>query len=169
DHPRPAAMSHRGATLSFDITEQLTEQLRALSWMAGVTPFMMLLTAFAVLLSRYSGEEDIAIGAPIANRNRKEIENLIGFFVNTLVLRIDLSGSPSFSGLLKAVKKTTLEAYANQDVPFEKLVKALAPEREFDRTLLFQVAFVLQNAPLAEVPLGPLKLHLFNVYSGNAK
>jgi amino acid adenylation domain-containing protein len=120
-------------------------------------------------LFRYSGQEDIAVGSPIANRNRKEIENLIGFFVNTLVLRADVTHKPSFVELLRRVKKATLDAYANQDLPFEKLVEAISPERDISRTPLFQVVFAMQSAPLAEVPLGELKLQLFNVNSSTAK
>ena len=115
---------------------------------------MTLLAAFQVLLYRYTGQEDIVVGSPIANRRRPEIEGLIGFFVNTLVLRADLSGNPSFSELLSQVKETCVAADANQDLPFEKLVQELQPERDQSRNPLFQVMFVLQNAtrPFSGIP-----------------
>lgn len=169
DHPRPAMPRHRGATIRFEMASELTSALKELGARHEATLFMLLLAAFDVLLFRYSGQEDIAVGSPIANRNRKEIENLIGFFVNTLVLRANLAGRPSFVELLDQIKKTTLDAYANQDLPFEKLVEVLSPERDISRTPLFQVVFAMQSAPLAEVPLGDLKLQLFNVNSSTAK
>ena len=169
DHPRTSVLQHRGATIRFAIPTELGSGVKQLSLQHEVTLFMFSLAVFDVLLFRYSGQEDIAVGTPIANRNRKEIENLIGFFVNTLVLRTDLSHKPSFVELLGRVKKMTLDAYANQDVPFEKLVEAISPERDISRTPLFQVLFAMQNAPLAEVPLGHLKLQLFNAASMTSK
>jgi amino acid adenylation domain-containing protein len=169
DYPRPAMPHHRGANIRFEMSADLTAKLKELSSRQEATLFMVMLAAFDVLLFRYSGQEDIAVGSPIANRNRKEIENLIGFFVNTLVLRADVTHKPSFVELLRRVKKATLDAYANQDLPFEKLVEAVSPERDISRTPLFQVVFAMQSAPLAEVPLGELKLQLFNVNSSTAK
>jgi amino acid adenylation domain-containing protein len=169
DYPRPAVPHHRGANIRFEMSADLTARLKELSSRQEATLFMVLLAAFDVLLFRYAGQEDIAVGSPIANRNRKEIEKLIGFFVNTLVLRADLAQRPSFVELLSRVKKATLDAYANQDLPFEKLVEAISPERDISRTPLFQVVFAMQSAPLAEVPLGELKLQLFNVNSSTAK
>jgi amino acid adenylation domain-containing protein/non-ribosomal peptide synthase protein (TIGR01720 family) len=153
DHPRPSILTFKGAAVRFEIGNELTWQLHSLSRQAGTTLFMTLFAAFAVLLHRYSGQEDMVIGVPIANRNRKEIEPLIGFFLNTLALRADLSSDPDFMTLLKRVRQTALDAYANQDAPFERLVEAVQPERSLSRTPLFQVMFVLQNAH-AEKPMG---------------
>jgi len=146
--PRPAVQSHRGASLCVSLSKELTGKLRSLSMKEGATLFMTTLAAFKVLLSRYSGRFDIVLGIPIAGRNRAETQGLIGFFVNTLVLRTDLSGDPTFNELLSRVKETALGAYAHQDVPFERLVDEIAPERSLSHTPLFQVMFDLQNAPL---------------------
>ena len=147
DHPRPAKQSFRGARQSLSLPESLTKAVNELSGREGVTQFMTLLAAFQVLLYRYSGQEDVVVGSPIANRNRTETEELIGFFVNTLVLRADLSEKPTFRELLQRVRDVCLEAYAHQDLPFEKLVEELRPERDLSRNPLFQVMFVLQNTP----------------------
>jgi non-ribosomal peptide synthetase component F len=125
------------------------------------TLFMTLLAAFSTLLHRSSGRDDLVIGSPIANRNRGEIEPLIGFFVNTLALRIDLGGRPTFVDLLARVRRTALEAYAHQDLPFEKLVDALQPERDLSLNPLFQVMFALQNAPMGRTELPGLTLEPF--------
>ncbi len=132
--------------------------MKKLSRAEGVTLFMTLLAAFQTLLYRYSGQEDLVVGTPIANRTRTEMEGLIGFFVNTLVLRTDLSGGPSFQELLRRVRSTCLEAYAHQDLPFEKLVEELQPERNLNRSPLFQVLFVLQNTPQEAIELAGLSL-----------
>ena len=136
------------------LPQALTTSVNDLSDRLAVTPFMTLLAAFQLLLYRYTGQEDIVVGSPIANRRRPEIEELIGFFVNTLVLRADLSGNPSFRELLSRVKDTCVAADANQDLPFEKLVQELQPERDLSRNPLFQVMFVLQNAtsPFSGIP-----------------
>ena len=147
DHPRPAVQSFRGKTQSIELSKELTEGLKALSRKEGVTLFMTLLAAFQTLLYRYTGQEDVVVGSPIANRNRSEIEGLIGFFVNTLVLRSNFSGNPTFKELLAQVREMALGAYAHQDLPFEKLVEELQPERSLSHSPLFQVMFVLQNAP----------------------
>ena len=147
DHPRPAKQSFRGARQPISLPQSLTAAVNELSRREGVTQFMTLLAAFQVLLYRYSGQEDIVVGSPIANRNRTETEGLIGFFVNTLVLRADLSGKPTFKELLQRVRNVCLQAYAHQDLPFEKLVEELRPERDLSRNPLFQVMFVLQNTP----------------------
>ena len=143
DHPRPAVASFRGAYQKLSIPPALTAALRELSQQQEVTLFMTLLAAFQVLLSRYSGQDDIVVGSPIANRNRTEIENLIGFFVNTLVMRTDMSGDPTFTELLVRVKEMALQAYGHQDLPFEKLVEELHPERDLSRNPLVQVIFQL--------------------------
>ena len=147
DHARPAVQSFKGATCPISLGANLTQGLKDLSRQAGVTLFMSLLAAFKVLLYRYTGREDIVVGTPIANRNRAEIEGLIGFFVNTLVLRTDLSGNPRFRELLARVREVTLGAYEHQDLPFEKLVEELQPQRSRSYTPLFQVVFTLQNVP----------------------
>ena len=147
DRPRPAVQTYRGERRSIELSKELTEELKVLSRKEGVTLFMTLLAAFQTLLYRYTGQEDIVVGSPIANRNRTEIEGLIGFFVNTLVLRTDLSGNPTFRELLQRVRKTALEAYEHQDLPFEKLVEELNPERNLNHSPLFQVVFALQHAP----------------------
>ena len=146
-----------------------TEELRALSRREGVTLYMTLLAGLQTLLARYTGQEDISKGTPIANRRRGELENLIGFFVNTLVLRTDLSGNPTFHELVQRVKETALGAYAHQDVPFEMLVESFQPERSMSYTPLFQVLFVLQNAPQEKLELSGLTVELLDIDSGTAK
>jgi len=158
DYPRPAAPSYRGASRRFVVERELAEKLRELSQRERVTLFMTLLGGFDVLMSRYSGQEDVALGTDIANRNRAEIEGLIGFFVNQLVLRVEVRAGESFGELLKRVRDVCLEAYAHQDVPFEKLVEELQPERDLSRSPLFQVKLVAQNAPREEIELEELRL-----------
>ena len=148
DRPRPRLQNLGGATYPLVIEEEIYRGLKALSRQEGATLFMTLIAAFKVLLYRYTGQEDISVGTPIANRRRAEIEGLIGFFVNTLVLRTDLHGELSFKEVLKRVREAALEAYAHQDLPFEKLVAELRPVRDLSRNPLFQVMFILQNAPL---------------------
>ncbi|MBX9790192.1 MAG: amino acid adenylation domain-containing protein [Pirellulales bacterium] len=156
DRPRPAAPRFCGATQAIALSAELSGRLQAVSRQEGVTLFMTLLAAFQAWLSRVTGETDIAVGSPIANRTQSELEGLIGFFVNTLVMRTDVSGDPSFRELLSRVRETTLGAYAHQDLPFEKLVEVLAPQRSRSHAPLFQVALVLQNAPLDWPAGGPL-------------
>ncbi|MDJ0548257.1 MAG: amino acid adenylation domain-containing protein, partial [Microcystis sp. M49637_WE12] len=153
DRPRPNQQSFAGGHLPFSLSWELTEKLTQLTQEQGVTLFMTLLTAYAVLLYRYTEQEDILIGTPIANRNRSEIEGLIGFFVNTLVLRIDLSGKPNFNQLLGRVREMAMDAYAHQDLPFEMLVEVLQPERDLSHAPLFQVDFLLQNSPPSPLEL----------------
>lgn len=158
DRPRLAAQSYQGARQPLQLSKNLSKALLALGQQEGVTLFITLLTAFKVLLSRYTQQEDIAIGSPIANRNRSEIEGLIGFFVNSLVLRTDLSENPTFRELLSRVKEVALEGYSHQDLPFEKLVEELHPERNLNQNPLFQVVFALQNAPMKALELPNLTL-----------
>ena len=147
DHERPPVERFRGATHQFSLHAALTQALNDLSRQQDATLFMTLVAAFQTLLYRYTGEQDILTGTPVAGRNRTETEGLIGFFVNTLVLRTGFSGNPTFLELLGRVRKVTLEAYANQEVPFEKLVEALQPERSLSRNPLFQVMFTFLNEP----------------------
>ncbi|MFQ4162309.1 non-ribosomal peptide synthase/polyketide synthase [Scytonema millei] len=169
DRSRPAIQTYTGATERFLLSQQLSEKLVVLSQKQEVTLFMTLLAAFQTLLYRYSGQTDICVGTPIANRNRKETEELIGLFVNTLVLRSNLSGNPSFSDLLSRVREVALGAYAHQDLPFEQLVEQLQPERSLSYTPLFQVMFVLQNAPMPELELADLTLASLAIESSTAK
>ena len=156
DRSRPPIASHRGDRVAFEIDADLTRRLKHLGRRQGATLFMTLLAAFQVLLYRYTGQEDFAVGVPIAGRRRPELEALIGFFVNMLVLRGDLRGKPSFNAHLTCVRQRALDAYAHQDLPFEKLVLELAPDRDTSRNPLFQVAFALQNTPPAELSLPEL-------------
>jgi surfactin family lipopeptide synthetase A len=145
DRPRPAVQRYRSALHRFVLSQELAASLRALSQQEGVTLYMTLLAAFQVLLYRYTGQEDIAVGTPIAGRTRPEMEGLIGLFINTLVMRSDLSGNPTFGSLLQQVRRTALEGYDHQDLPFEQLVGALRPERLLNRHPLFDVMFQLAN------------------------
>jgi len=169
DRRRPAVQSYRGARVGMELGAELGERLRRLSQQEGVTLFMTLLAGFEVLLQRYSGQDDIVVGTAIANRTRREVEGLIGMFVNTLVLRTDLSGDPSFRQLLGRVRETTLGAYAHQDLPFEKLVEELRPQRDVSRPPLFQVSFILQNAPWSKPELAGLEASLVGVEHQTAK
>ncbi|MBR8837983.1 MAG: amino acid adenylation domain-containing protein [Stigonema ocellatum SAG 48.90 = DSM 106950] len=169
DRPRPAVQTYNGANQEFALSVELTQRLTKLSQEQGVTLFMTLLAAFDTLLYRYTGVADVLVGSPIANRNHSEIEGLIGFFVNTLVLRTDLSENPSFQELLSRVREMALGAYAHQDLPFEMLVEALQPERDLSHTPLFQVMFVLQNAPMSQVELTGLTVSPLKVESATAK
>ncbi|HEY9878196.1 MAG TPA: condensation domain-containing protein, partial [Leptolyngbyaceae cyanobacterium] len=169
DRPRPAVQTYRGATYPVQFSPALTQALEALSQASGTSLFMTLLAAFQTLLYRYTGQEDIAIGSPIANRHRSELEGLIGFFVNSLVMRARLSADLTFDKLLEQVRNVALEAYAHQDLPFEKLVDELDPERDLGRNPLFQVAFALQNAPMQPLELPGLRLEPASLESGSTR
>ncbi|WP_143046469.1 condensation domain-containing protein [Trichormus sp. NMC-1] len=153
DRPRPRVQTYIGTTKSFILSPELTANIKSLCQQEGVTLFMTLLAAFKVLVCRYSGQEDVIVGTPIAGRNHREIEGLMGLFVNTLALRTDLANNPSFRELLSQVRQVCLEAYSHQDVPFEQLVEVLQPARDLSHTPVFQVMFALQNAPLEELQL----------------
>ncbi|HZE69985.1 MAG TPA: amino acid adenylation domain-containing protein [Pyrinomonadaceae bacterium] len=169
DRPRPAIQQFHGAKLVRHLPLKLTESLKQLSLQERVTLFMTLLAAFKVLLWRYTNQDDVVVGSPIANRTRAETEDLIGFFVNTLVLRTNLSGNPSFRDMLKRIKEVALGAYDHQDVPFEKLVEDLRPDRDPSRNPLFQVSFALQNATRARLELSGLTLLPLEVHSSTSK
>ncbi len=169
DFPRPAVKTFNGATQRFTLPRELSDELQKLSRQEGATLFMTLLTAFSVLLSRYSNQRDILVGTPVAGRTRTETEQLIGFFINALVIRTRLKGEPSFRELLEQARETSLQAYAHQDVPFEKLVEELAPERNLSYTPLFQVAFALQNAPMPDIELSGLQLSVLEIAKETAK
>ncbi len=169
DRPRPRTQSFRGAAWPFQFPRALSDAMHALCRREGVTPSMVVLAAFQTLLARYSGQEDVCVGSPIAGRHHAELEGLIGFFVNTLVLRTRLDGDPTFRELLGRVRDVALGAYEHQDVPFEKLVEALRPERDSSRSPLFQVMLAYQNAPMPEM-MGPgLSLHRIEVEGSTAK
>ncbi len=169
DHPRPQIQTFRGAHYSFVVEPELLAGLRQLSRQESTTLFMTLLTAFGVLLSRYSGQDDLVIGTPIANRTRAEVENVIGFFANTLALRCDLSGSPNVREMLKRVREVALGAYDRQDLPFERLVDALQPERDLSHTPLFQVMFALQTATVSRLEMTDIQVDLLAVENGLAR
>ncbi|MFP5265687.1 MAG: amino acid adenylation domain-containing protein [Blastocatellia bacterium] len=168
DRPRPRLQTFRGASKFFTLSNGLTQALMAVSRRHTATLFMTLMAAFKALLYRHTGQTDIVVGTGIANRNRKEIEGLIGFFVNTLVLRTDLSGNPTFKNLLGRVREVMLDAYAHQDLPFERLVEELQPRRDPSRNPFFQVLFHFQNFPplsfqLPGLEVAPIGLELGSV------
>ncbi|HEX7771928.1 MAG TPA: condensation domain-containing protein, partial [Pyrinomonadaceae bacterium] len=169
DHPRPTVPTYKGSFVTCEIGKDLTEALKELSRREGVSLYMTMLAAFKILVARYAGQDHVVVGTPIANRNRIDIENLIGFFVNTLVLRSDLSGNPVFPEYLKHIREVTLGAFAHQDVPFEKLVEELQPERDLNRTPLFQVMFSLQNAPMPALKLSDATMTLLQDDSTSAQ
>ncbi|MEV6868512.1 amino acid adenylation domain-containing protein, partial [Streptosporangium subroseum] len=170
DRPRPAVRSSAGATVEFAVSEEVAAGMRAVAREAGATMFMTLLSAFTVLLGTYAGQDDIVVGTPIGNRDRPETEDLIGVFLNTVVLRADLSGDPTFAELVGRVRGEALNAYANQDLPFEQLVEALQPERDRSRTPLFQVRFdYAQSGGDDELDLDGLAITGFGVAKGTSQ
>ncbi|HEY0605297.1 MAG TPA: amino acid adenylation domain-containing protein, partial [Herpetosiphonaceae bacterium] len=158
DRSRPAVQTFAGARYPLLIASALTGDLRALAQRVDATLFMVLLAAFDVLLLRYTGQTDIVVGSPISGRNRGELEHLVGLFVNTRVLRADLSGNPSFDEVLRRVQQVALETFAHQDIPFEKLVEELQPQRDPSRSPLFQVAFNFSGATIPVLKLGDLEV-----------
>ncbi|HEV2860060.1 MAG TPA: amino acid adenylation domain-containing protein [Pyrinomonadaceae bacterium] len=169
DMPRPAAQTFRGARLHFALPRELSAHLNLLCRREGVTPFMLFLTAFKVLLHRYTGQRDILVGTPVAGRTRRETEGLIGFFVNTLVMRSEVSGGESFRELLGRVRESALEAYAHQELPLERLVEELRLARDLSREALFQVMFVMQNTPPPAPALPGLTLEPLQTDNGTSK
>ncbi|PYQ63666.1 MAG: non-ribosomal peptide synthetase, partial [Acidobacteria bacterium] len=161
DRPRPARLSSRGASRALALPPALLPLLQALARRQGVTLFMAVLAAFQALLARISNTDDVSVGSPVAGRGQLRTEGLIGFFVNTLVLRTDLSGAPTFAELLARVRETSLAAYAHQDLPFEKLVEELHPQRDLGLAPLYQVSFVLDSDPLPALRLGDVEATLW--------
>ena len=168
DRPRPSVQRYNGALQPLALPVPLMEALAEFSQREGCTVFMTLLAAFKVLLRRYSNQEDIIVGSPVAGRTRPETETLIGFFVNTLVLRTDLSNDPTFRGLLSQVRETALGAFSHQEVPFEKLVEALHPARDLSYNPIYQVMFALQNTPAPSGTIGDLSMRLEEVDSSTS-
>jgi amino acid adenylation domain-containing protein len=169
DRPRPSTQTYTGSFVKFILEQELSEQLTSLSQQSGTTLFMTILAAFTILLARYSGQDDIVIGSPIANRHRSEIEPLIGFFVNTLVFRTKVQENPTFLELLELVKQMTLDAQEHQDLPFEKLVEELQPARSLSYSPLFQVMFEMDNTPMNELDLPGLQIVPLELENINAK
>lgn len=169
DRPRPAVQTFRGNTVNYQLSRDVTSALNNISQEEEVTLFMTMLAAFQTLLARYTGQNDISLGTPIANRNRVETENIIGFFINTLVLRTIIEPGATFRTLLGKVRDIALGAYAHQDVPFEMLVEELHPQRNLSHTPLFQVMFVFQNAPAQRFDLTGLTISPVQAESGVAK
>jgi amino acid adenylation domain-containing protein len=169
DRPRPAVQSYRGALHPFTLSAPLAEALEALALREGASLYMVLLAGFQVLLSRYGGQDEVVVGSPIDNRSRTELDGLIGFFVNTIALRADLGGDPGFREVLRRVRETTLDAYAHQEVPFEKLVEELQPERSLGHNPLFQAFFSLQNGSARELGLPGVEVDSLAVESSTSK
>jgi len=169
DFPRPPMQRFQGAACPIHINVELTKQLQALSNHTGATLFMTLLSSLAILLARYSGQSDIVIGSPIANRTHSQTESLIGFFINTLVLRLDLSGNPSVETVLQQARRVALEAYNHQEIPFEQLVEELNPERNLSHAPLFQVILELQDEPISNLQLSGLTVTQLELEKVNAK
>ena len=169
DHPRPAVTTHAGARLPVSLSSVLSEQLAALARRFEASLFMVLLATFNALLCRYTGQHDIVVGTPTANRTRFETEKMIGLFINTLALRVDLSGDPTFAELLRRTRAVALDAYANQEAPFEQLIERLKVERQLGRTPLFQVMLILQNVPAPPAAAQDLSLEVLDVPTGTSK
>ena len=163
DLPRSTKQTYSGGTHRFIISREITESLEKISRDADATLFMTLLTAYYILLYRYSDQDEIIVGTPIANRNHPDLENMIGVFINPLALRVNLTGNPGFLELLKRVRNVCLEAYANQDLPFEKLVEELNPQRDLSRTPIFQVVFNMQNSPMPKLGIPGLDIGFLDI------
>ncbi len=168
-HPRPGVQGQDGTLFKFAVSETIATQFQDLRIGEGATLFMAVLAAFKVLLYRYTGQTDLLVGTPISGRSRVEFENLFGYFLNTLVLRSDVSGNPTFRDVLRQVRDVTLEAYAHQDLPFERVVQTLRPERDLSRTPLFQVALVVQHASKQSWDLPGIEVRCTELDTGTAK
>jgi amino acid adenylation domain-containing protein len=166
DHPRSTKQTYSGGTYRFVISRDQITALEKICRETDATLFMALLTAYYILLYRYSGQDEIIVGSPIANRNHPELENLIGVFINPLALRVKISGDPGFREMLTRVKNTCLEAYAHQDLPFEKLVEELNPQRDLSRTPIFQVVFNMQNSPVQKLGIPGLEIGFLEIDRG---
>ncbi len=169
DYPRPAVQDFDGAMLPFELSADLSEQLSAFAEEHGVTPFMVLMAAYQAWLSRYTGTTDLCVGTAVANRTKSELERLIGFFVNTLAFRCDLSDDPTFADLVQQVRETALEAQSSQDVPFDQIIEAVAPDRDQSHDALFQTALVVQNPPREFATGKGLEITPLPVDNGTAK
>ena len=172
DRPRPSVQTFNGSCETFGLSESLSVGLRRLSRDEGATMFMTLLAAFQLLLARYTGRKDVAVGTTVANRTQIEVEGLVGFFVNTLVMRTSLDGDPhsvTFREVLRRVRKTCLDGYAHQDLPFEKLVEELHPERDLSRSPFFTILFQLQNAPESPLTMSGLETRTYPLGTDTAK
>lgn len=169
DHVRSARQSFTGGTHRFMLSSEVTEALERLSRQEDATLFMSLLSVFSYVLHRYSGQEEVMVGTPIANRSQQELESLMGVFINTIVIKADLGGDPSFRELLQRIRKTALEGFTHQTYPFEKLVEALRPKRDLSRTPLFQVVFNLQNAPMPGLDMPGLSLNFLELDRGTSQ
>ncbi|MHC2831689.1 amino acid adenylation domain-containing protein [Bacillus sp. F9_6S_D1_P_5] len=169
DRPRSTVQTHRGAMHSVLLSHSLLEKLKEISRREGSTLFMTLLAAYQSFLSRYTGQEDILVGSPIANRNYREVEGLIGFFVNTLVYRADMTGNPTFQELMSQVRRKALKAYEHQDIPFEKVVEVIKPERNMSTSPIFQTMFTMQNAKQGPRELSSRVLETMDIHTSIAK
>ncbi|QDE72517.1 non-ribosomal peptide synthetase [Myxococcus xanthus] len=169
DRPRPPLQTHEGEQLPFAVPKSLTDALVAMGRKEGATPFMVLMAAWQVLLHAYTGQDDFAVGTPVAGRDRPEVEPLIGCFINSMALRADLSGDPSFAEVLGRVRRAALDAFAHQEVPFEKLLEVLHAPRDLSHTPVFQTMLILHNTPAAALSLVGLQLHSRPVHAGATK
>jgi non-ribosomal peptide synthetase component F len=169
DFPRPEVQRFQGVTRTKTLRQGLRVDLGALARHEGASVFMVLLSAFQILLCYYTREDDVVVGSNIANRNRVEVEGLIGFFINQLVLRTDLSGNPTVTELLRRTRKTTMDAYVHQDLSFDLLVAELQPERTMSRSPLYQVLFTLQNAPMPPLEITGIRLTPYDMPTPTAK
>ncbi|NVJ08965.1 amino acid adenylation domain-containing protein [Myxococcus sp. AM001] len=169
DRPRPAVQTYEGERRAVTLPRPLTEALASVGRRVGATPFMVLMAAWQALLHAYSGQEDFAVGTPVAGRNRPEVEPLMGCFINSIALRADLAGDPAFAELVGRVRRTALESFAHQEVPFEKLVEALHVPRDLSHTPIFQTMLVLHNTPTPELSLAGLQLRGRPVHTGATK